>query len=94
MLWKGERLPVWVQGAVAIARGPHTLATANVGVTPPDARPLCPDMCGPQPLADSDGEVKVSGTPHSLQFSLTPNPVSMLNAKPTVWLEADVAIAD
>ena len=93
MPWKGKDLHVYVQGAMAIARGPVTFATASVGVVPPDAVPLCPTMCGPQPLADSSGEIKVSGLPRSLQFSLTPNPVSMLNAKPTVWLEAEVAIS-
>ena len=79
---------------MAIAHGPVTYATASVSVVPPDARPLCPDMCGPKPLADSSGEIKVSGTPKSLKFSLNPNPVSMLNAKPTVWLEADIAVVD
>jgi hypothetical protein len=50
-------------------------------------------MCGLQPLADSSGKVKVSGTPRSLTFALTPNPVSLLNARPTVWLEADVTVS-
>lgn len=94
MLWKGQSLSVSVLGAMAIARGPFTFATASVSVVPPDAIPLCPEMCGPQPLADSRGEIRVSGTPRSLKFSLKPNPVSMLNAKPTVWLEADIAIAN
>jgi hypothetical protein len=49
-------------------------------------------MCGPQALADSSGEIRVSGSPTSLEFSLTPNPVSILNAKPTVWLEANIAV--
>jgi len=93
MLWKGQRLPVSVEGALAVSDGPITFATANVSVVPPDAKPGC-GMCGPQPLAASDGEIRVSGMPHSLQFSLTPNPGSMLNAKPTVWFEVDVAIAD
>lgn len=31
------------------------------------------------------------GNPKSMTFRLTPNPVSLLNARPTVWLEADVA---
>jgi hypothetical protein len=65
--------------------------TASVSVVPSEAVPLCPDLCAPQPLAESSGEVKVSGTPRSLTFGLTPNPVSLLNARPTVWLEADVA---
>ena len=90
--WKGQRLPVSVQGAAAIARGSVTFATASVSVVPPDAAPLCPGMCGLQPLADSSGKVKVSGTPRSLTFGLTPNPVSLLNARPTAWLEADVTI--
>jgi hypothetical protein len=94
MLWKGQNLSVSVRGAMAIAHGRRTYATASVSVVPPDARPLCSDMCAPQPLADSSGEIRVSGTPKSLRFSLNPNPVSMLNAKPTVWLEADIAIVD
>ena len=94
MLWKGQILNVSVRGAMAIAHGPSTYATASVSVVPPDARPLCSDLCAPQPLADSSGEIRVSGAPKSLKFSLSPNPVSMLNAKPTVWLEADIAIVD
>lgn len=93
MLWKGQNLNVSVRGAMAIGQGPVTFATASVRVVPPGALPLCPDMCGPQPLADSDGEIRVSGVPESLKFSLNPNPVSILNAKPTVWLEADIAIS-
>jgi len=92
MRWKGQRLPVSVQGAAAVARGSVTFATASVSVVPPDAAPLCPGMCGLQPLADSSGKVKVSGTPRSLTFGLTPNTESLLNARPTVWLEADVTI--
>lgn len=94
MLWKGHDLDVSVRGALALARGPVTFATASVSVVPPDAVPLCPDLCGPQPLADASGDIKVGGTPRSLAFSLTPNPVSMLNARPTVWLEADVTVAN
>lgn len=94
MLWKGKSLSVSVRGAVAIAHGPVTFAIAGVSVLPPDAKPLCPDVCGPQPLADSHGEVRVSGAPHSLMFSLSPNPVSILNAMPTAWLEADVEVAN
>lgn len=94
MQWKGKTLVVSVRGAVAKAQGPVTLAIANLDVVPPDAKPGCPDVCGPQPLADSRGEIRVSGVPHSLKFSLSPNPVSILNAMPTVWLEADVEIAD
>lgn len=94
MPWKGQNLDVSVRGAMAIARGPMTFATASVRVVPPDAVPLCPDLCAPQPLADSSGDIRVSGTPRSLAFSLAPNPVSMLNARPTVWLEADIAVAN
>jgi hypothetical protein len=94
MLWKGKSLSVSVRGAMAVAHGPVTYATASVSVVPPDARPLCPEICGPQPLADSSGEIRVSGAPKSLKFSLNPNPVSLLNAKPTVWLEADIAVVD
>jgi hypothetical protein len=94
MPWKGRNLDVSVRGAMAVARGPVTFATAIVSVVPPDAVPLCPDLCAPQPLADSTGDIKVGGTPRSLTFSLTPNPGSMLNARPTVWLEADVTMLD
>lgn len=90
MLWKGKNLSVSVRGAIATSRGPVTFAFASVSIVPPDAVPLCPDICGPQPLADSRGEIRIHGTPKSIQFSLNPNPVSLLNAKPTVWLEADV----
>lgn len=94
MQWKGHNLDVSVRGAMAIARGPVTFATASVSVVPPDAVPLCPDLCAPQPLADSAGDIMVGGTPRTIEFSLTPNPVSMLNARPTVWLEADIAMLD
>lgn len=94
MLWKGHNLDVAVRGAMAVARGPVTFATASVSVVPPDAVPLCPDLCAPQPLADSSGDVKVGGIARSLTFSLTPNPGSMLNARPTVWFEADVTMVD
>lgn len=93
MLWKGRNLSLYVSGAMAVAHGPVTYATASVGVVPPDAIPLC-SACGPQPLADSSAEIKVSGAPKSLTFSLQPNPVSILNAKPTVWLEADIVVVD
>ena len=92
MRWKGQRLQVSVQGGAAVAHGPVTFATASVSVVPPDAAPLCANMCGPQPLADSSGEIRVGGNPKSMTFRLTPNPVSLLNARPTVWLEADVTI--
>jgi hypothetical protein len=94
MPWKGKNLSVSVRGAVAIAHGPVTFAVASVGVLAPDAKPLCPDVCGPQPLADSSGEIRVSGAAHSLKFNLSPNPVSILNATPIVWLEADVEVAN
>lgn len=90
MLWKGQSLHVSVRGAVGVARGPVTFAFASVGIVLPDAVSLCQEMCGPQPLADSSGEIRIYGKPRSIQFSLTPNPVSLLNAKPTVWLEAEV----
>ena len=90
MLWKGQSLNVSVRGAVAVSHGPVTFAFASVSVVPPDAIPLCEGMCGPQPLADSDGEIRINGSPKSIKFNLNPNPVSLLNAKPTVWLEAEV----
>lgn len=90
ILWKGRNLNVSVRGAIAISQGPITFAFASVSVVPPDAIPLCPDLCGPQPLADSSGEVRVKGNLKSIEFSLNSNSVSLINAKPTVWLEADV----
>jgi hypothetical protein len=94
MLWEGKNLSVSVRGAMAVGQGPATFAFAGVSVVPPGAKPLCPNLCAPQPLADSTGEIRVSGTPRSLKFSLNLNPVSLLNAVPTVWLEADVAVGD
>jgi hypothetical protein len=93
MHWKGKHLNVSVQGAMAIAKGAPTYAVAIVSVVPPDAVPLC-SICGPQPLADSSAEIRIRGTPKSLSFSLAPNPVSILNSKPTVWLEADIEVVD
>jgi hypothetical protein len=90
MLWKGKNLDVSVRGAIAISQGSVTFAFASVSIVPPDAVPLCSEICGPQPLADSRGEVRVKGNPKSIQFSLNANQVSLLNAKPTVWLEVDV----
>ena len=90
----GENLTVSVWGAKAISKDSVTYATAVVSVVPPDAVPLCSELCGPQPLADSRAEIRVSGFPRSMTFSLNTNPVSMLNAKPTVWLEADIEIVD
>lgn len=89
----GKTLTVSVRGAQAVSKDAITYATAVVSVTPPDAVALC-DMCGPQPLADSRGEIRVSGSPESMTFSLHANPVSILNAQPSVWLEADVQIND
>lgn len=93
MVWKGKNLTVSVRGAKAMSKAGLTYATASVGVVPPDAVPRCP-MCGPQALADSRAEIRVSGTPRSIVFNLNANPVSMLNAKPTVWLEASVEIVE
>jgi hypothetical protein len=93
MVRDGKNLPVYVRGAKAISKARITYATASVGVIPPDAVPLC-SICGPQPLADSSAEIRATGTAKSLQFSLHPNPVSILNAKPTVWLEAEIEIVD
>lgn len=89
----GRNLDVSVRGAKAVLDKSRSYATASVDVTPPDAVPPC-SVCGPQPLADSSAEIRVSGKPRSMAFSLSPNPVSILNAKPTVWLEADVEIVD
>lgn len=94
MLKNGERLTVSVWGAKAISKKSVTYATAAVSVVPPDAVPSCPDLCGPQPLADSRAEIRVSDSPKSMTFSLNINPVSMLRAKPTLWLEANVEIVD
>lgn len=93
MTWKGQSQSISVRGAIAISKGPTTFATASVSLVPPDAIPLC-SICGPQPLADSSAEFKVSGVPRSLAFNLNPNPVSMLNAKPTVWLEAEIEVTN
>ena len=94
MLWKGQTLSISVSGAMAVARGKSTFATAHVEVVPPGSISLCPDLCGPQPLADSSGEIRVSGAPKLLKFNLHSNPVSLLNAKPTVWFNANVEVAD
>jgi hypothetical protein len=93
MTWKGRNQNISVRGAIAIFKGESTFATASVSVVPPDAIPLC-SVCGPQPLADSSAELKVSGVPKSLTFDLSPNPVSMLNAKPTVWLQAKIEVVN
>lgn len=93
MTWEGKNQSISVSGAVAISKGPITFAVAIVSVVPPDAISLC-SVCGPQPLADSSAEFKVSGVPKSLMFNLNPNPVSMLNTKPTVWLEAEIEVVN
>lgn len=90
----GQNLSVSVWGAKAISKAQVAFATAGVSVTPPGALPACANLCGPQPLADSRAEVRASGNPKSIKFSLNPNPVSVLAAKPRVWLEADVEIID
>lgn len=94
MKWKGQTLDVSVVGSMAVAPGRSTFATASVSVVPPGSKPACPDLCGPRPLADSRGEIRVSGAPKSLKFSLRPNPTSVLNARPTVWFNVDVLVAD
>lgn len=94
MLKDGRKLPVSISGVKAVSAKTSIFAAAYVGVVPPDAVPLCPYLCAPQPLADSRAEVRVTGSAKSLSFSLSPNPVSILNAKPTVWLDANVEIVD
>jgi hypothetical protein len=94
MLKDGQKLPVSISGVKAVSTKTGSFAHAYVGVVPPDAVRLCPDLCGPQPLADSRAEVRVKGSTKSISFSLSPNPVSLLNAKSTVWLDANVEIVD
>jgi hypothetical protein len=94
MLKDGEKLPVSISGAKAVSTKGGTFAYAYVGIVPPDAVPGCPYLCGPQALADSRAEVRIRGSARSISFSLNPNPVSILDAKPTVWLDADVEIVD
>ena len=92
---KGENLEVSVWGAKAVSASRGAYATAGVDVIPPGAPPACAHhLCGPQPLADSRAEIRVSGTPERMQFSLHPNPASVLKARPSVWLEAEVEIVD
>ena len=91
MTWKGKNQSVSVRGAIAVSKGSTTFVIASVSVLPPDAIPLC-SICGPQPLADSSAEFTIKGAPKSVKFDLSPNPVSMLNAKPTVWLRAAIEI--
>lgn len=90
----GENLDVSVWGAKAVSEARDAFATAGVDVTPPGAAPACAHLCGPQPLADSRAEMRVSGNPKRMHFSLNPNPASVLKARPSVWLEADVEIVD
>jgi hypothetical protein len=94
MLKDGETLPVSISGVKAVSTKTGTFAHAYVGVVPPNAVPGCPDLCGPQPLADSRAEIRVTDSAKSIEFSLSPNPVSLLRAKPTVWLDANVEIVD
>lgn len=94
MLKDGAKLPVSISGVKAVSTKTGSFAHAYIGVVPPDAVPGCPDICGPQPLADSRAEVRVRGSAKLISFSLSPNPVSILGAKPTVWLDADVEIVD
>lgn len=94
MLKDGKKLPVSIWGVKAVSKKAATYARAHVSIVPPDAVPGCPDVCGPQPLADSGAEIQVSGSPKLLKFSLSVNPGSVLLAKPTVWLDAQVEIVD
>ncbi len=95
MLRKGERLEVSVWGTKAISNSGVAYAAAGVSVTPPDAVPGCAaDLCGPQPLADSRAEIRVSGAPKSMTFGLKPNPALVLHTKSTVWFDAEVEIVD
>jgi hypothetical protein len=90
----GENLSVSVWGAKAVSTNRVAFASAGVSVTPPGAVPACANLCGPQALADSRAEIRASGNPKSIKFSLNPNPMSALKAKPSVWLEADVEMID
>ena len=91
---KGEHLDVSVWGAKAVSASRGAFATAGVDVIPPGAAPACAHLCGPQPLADSRAEIRVSGSPKRMHFSLNPNPASVLKARPSVWLDAEVEIVD
>jgi len=92
---KGENLEVSVWGAKAVSASRGAYATAGVDVIPPGAPPACAHhLCGAQPLADSSAEIRVSGTPKRMQFSLNPNPASVLKASPSVWFDAEVEIVD
>lgn len=94
LTWNGKKLDVSITGALTVTAESTTWASASVSVTPPDAKPGCADLCGPQPLADSRANVKLSGAPKSVTFQLAPNPVSILRSTPTVWFEATVTIVD
>ena len=94
MLKNGNKLPVSIRGVKAVSKKAGTFARAYVAIVPPDAAPGCRDVCGPQPLADSTAEIQVSGSPRLLKFDLRVNPGSVLLAKPTVWLDAQVEIVD
>jgi hypothetical protein len=93
LTWKGKKLDVSITGALSVSAESMAWAAASVSVTPSDAKPGC-SMCGPQPLADSRANVKVSGASKSVTFDLAPNPVSILRSSPTVWFEATVTIVD
>jgi len=95
MPWKGQNLEVSVWGAKAVSEALGAYASAGVDVIPPGAAPACAHhLCSSQPLADSRAEIRVSGTPKRMEFSLNPNPTSVLKARPKVWLEAEVEIVD
>lgn len=90
----GENLGVSVWGAKAVSTDRAAFASAGVSVTPPGAVPACAHLCGLQPLAASRADIRASGNPKSIRFSLNPDPMSALKARPSVWLEADVEIID
>jgi hypothetical protein len=94
LTWKGRKLDVSIGGALAVSADDGVSASASISVTPPDAKPGCPDICAPQPLADSRADVRVSGAPRSVTFEAAPNPVSILRSDPTVWFKATVTIVD
>lgn len=94
MPMNGENLSVSVWGAKAISEDRGAFATAGVTVMPPGPAPSCDGLCGPQPLADSRAEIRVSGAPKLMNFGLNASPTSVLKAKPSMWLEGEVEIVD
>ncbi|MFC4929942.1 hypothetical protein [Massilia sp. GCM10023247] len=94
MPMNGENLTVSVWGAKAISEDRGAFATAGVTVVSPGAAPSCEGLCGRRPLADSRAEIRVSGSPKLMNFGLNVSPASVLNAKPSMWLEGDVEIVD